>query len=88
MVDSGSSVDKSVTWSHFVVSVDNDGSIVYERMSLESGPAEGSVGISKSKAPVQFENGKEQQSSYEPQDCNFDLYHRAFPATWGAVMEW
>ena len=57
-LDSGSSRDKSVTWSNFVVSVDNNGSIEYERMSSEGGTTEGSVGVSESKIPVELENGK------------------------------
>ena len=65
-LDSGSSIDKSVTWSDFVVSVDNDGSIAYERMSSEGGTAEGSVGVSKSKILVELEHGKAWQPSSEP----------------------
>ena len=66
MLDSGSSGDKSVIWSDFVVSLDNDGSIEYERMSSEPGTAEGSVGVSKSKIPVELENGKGWQPSGKP----------------------
>ena len=51
-MNSGCSVHKSVTWLDFVISVDSDGSIVYERMSPVVGTAEGSVGVSKSKIPV------------------------------------
>ena len=46
MLNSGSFADKSVTWPDFVVSVDNDGSIEYERMSSIGGTTEGSVGVS------------------------------------------
>ena len=66
MLDSGSSGDKSVIWSDFVVSLDNDGSIEYERMSSEPGTAEGSVGVSKSKILVELEHGKAWQPSSEP----------------------
>ena len=54
MLDSGSSSDKSVTWSDCVVSVYNDELIEYERMSSEVGTAEGSVGISESEIPVEL----------------------------------
>ena len=57
-LDSGSSGDKSMTWSEFVDSVDNDRSIEYKRMSSEAGTAEGSVGVSESKIPVELENRK------------------------------
>ena len=63
ILDSGSYDNKSVTWSDFVVSVDNDGSIEYERMSLQCGTAEGLVGVSKSKIPVELENRQTLQPS-------------------------
>ena len=66
MLDSGSSGNKSVTWSDIVVCVHKDGSIEYERMSLEGGTAEGSIGVSKSKIPVGLENGKVWQPSGKP----------------------
>ena len=47
-----------MTWSDFVISVHNDGSIEYERMSSEVGTAKGSVGVSKSKMQVELENRK------------------------------
>ena len=53
----GSSGDKGVSWSDFVVRVHNDGWIEYENMSSVGGTAEGWVGISESKIPVQLENG-------------------------------
>ena len=87
-LDSGSSGDKSVTWSDFVVSKDNDGSIEYKRMSAEGGTAEGSVGVCESKIPVELENGTAWQPSSEPWDCDFYLHHRAYPGTWGAGMQW
>ena len=73
-LDSESSSSKSVTWSDFVVSVDNDVSIEYERMSSEGGTAEGSVGVSESKILVELENGKGWQLYDDPWDCDFYLY--------------
>ena len=70
-LDSGSPGDKSVTWSNFVVTMDNDESIEYERMSSEAGTAESLVGVSESKIPVELENGKAWQHSCEPWDCDF-----------------
>jgi hypothetical protein len=87
-LDSGSSGDKSVTWSDFVVSVDSNGYVEYERMSSEGGTAEGSVGVSESKIPVELENRKAWQRSGEPWDDDFYLYCRTFPGTWGAGMQW
>ena len=80
-LDSGSSGDTSMTWSDFVVCVDKDGSIEYERMSSEGGTAEGSVGVSKSNILVELENGKAWQPLSEPWDCDFYLYQRALPRT-------
>ena len=88
MLDSGSSGDKSVTWSDSVVSMANDRSIDYERMSSQGGTAEGLVGVSESKIPLELENGKAWQPSSEPRDCDFYLYQRAFPGTWGASLQW
>ena len=65
-VDSGSSSYKSVTWSDFMVRLDNDGSIESERMSSEGGTTEGSVDVSKFKILVELENGKARQPSGEP----------------------
>ena len=87
-LDSGSSGDKSVTWSDFVVSIHNDVSIEYERMSSESSTAEGSVGVSESKTLVELENRKAWQASGKLRDCDFYLYRRAFPGTWGASTQW
>ena len=86
-LDSGSCGDKSVTWCDFVVTVDSDGSIVYERMSSKVGTATGLVGISKSKIPVGLENGNEWQPYGKPWDCDFYLHQRAFPRTRGASMQ-
>ena len=55
--DCESSNDKCVSWSDFVLSVDNDRSIVQERITLEDGSAEGSVGVSESYIPMELENG-------------------------------
>ena len=88
MLDFGSSSDKHVTWSDFIVSVDNDGTINYRRMSLEGGTAEGSVGVSEFKILVELENRKLWQPSDAPWDCDFYLHQRAFPGTWGASMQW
>ena len=87
-LDFGFSDSKSMIWSDFVVCVDNDGLIEYERMSSEGGTAEGLVGVSKSKISMELENGKGWQPSNESWDCNFYLYQRAFPETWGAGMQW
>ena len=58
MLDSESSTDKSMTWSDFVVSINNHRSIEYERMSSEDGTAEDSVRVSESMIPVELENRK------------------------------
>ena len=55
---SGSSSDKTMTWYDFVVTMDNDGSIEYKRISSESDNAEGSVGIFETKIILEFENEK------------------------------
>ena len=73
-LDSESCSDKSVTWSNFVVSVDNNRSIEYQRISSEDSTAEGSAGICKSKIPMELENRKVWQSSNEHRDCNFYLH--------------
>ena len=57
-LDSGFSITNSVTWFNIVLSMDSNGSIKSERMSSEGGPAEGSIGVSKSKIPIELENGK------------------------------
>ena len=44
-LDSASAGDKSVTRSDFAVSMNNDGSIEYDRISSEAGTAEGSSGV-------------------------------------------
>ena len=41
-----------------MVNVDNDVAIEYERMSSQGGTAEGLVGVSRWKIPVELENGK------------------------------
>ena len=87
-LDSGSFGDKSVTLSDLVLSMDNDGSIEYERMSLEGITAVGLVGVSESKIPVELEHRKVWQPFSEPWDCDFYLYQRAFPRTWGAGIQW
>ena len=76
-----------MTRCDFVVKVNNDGLIMYARMSSEGGTAEGSVGVSKSKIPVELENGKAWQRSSEPWDCDFYLYQWDFPGTRGAGMQ-
>ena len=58
ILDSGAFCNKSATGSDFVVSVGNDRSIEYERISLEVGTAEGVVGVSESKILVELENGE------------------------------
>ena len=65
-LDSGSSCDKNVTWSNFVVIVDNDKLIECKRMSSEGGTTEGLGGVSEAKIAVELENGKAQQPSGEP----------------------
>ena len=57
-VDSESSSNKSVIWCDFVVSLDNDEWIDYERISLEAGTTEGSVGICEFMILVELENRK------------------------------
>ena len=56
-LDSGSSHNKSLTSSNFVVCTYNDGSIEYGRMSSLGATAEGLVVVPKSKIPVVLENG-------------------------------
>ena len=53
--------------------MDNDGSIEHDRMFSEAGIAEGSVGVSEPKIPLELENGKAWQPSGEPWECDF--YH-------------
>ena len=53
MLDSVSSSYKTVIWSDFVISIDSDAWIAYERMSSEGGTAEGLVGVSKFQIPVE-----------------------------------
>ena len=57
-LDSGYSSDHSMTWSAFVVSMDSDALIKYERMSSENGTAEDLVVVFKLKITVKLENGK------------------------------
>ena len=64
-----------------MASIDNDRLIEYERMSLEDGTTEDSVGVSKSKILVELENDTLWQPSDKPRDCDFYLYRRAFPGT-------
>ena len=65
-LDCGSSGDKSITWSDFVVSMNNDIAIGYARISIEGGTASSLVGVSESKLPVELESGKAWQASSEP----------------------
>ena len=88
LLHSRSSSDKRLTWSNFMVSVDKDGSIEYKKMSVECRTANGSVGVSESKIPVELENGNVWQPSREPCDCHFYLHQRAFRGSWGAGMQW
>ena len=44
-LDSASVGHKSVTWSDFMITMDNDGSIHYERMPSKCGTANGLVGV-------------------------------------------
>ena len=77
--DSGSSRDKCVTWSHYLVSMDSDRSIEYKRMTSEGSTAERSVGVSESQILVELENRKVWQSFGEPWEYDFYLYLRPFP---------
>ena len=61
-LDSLSSRNKSVTGSTFAVSMDREGFIEYERMSVEDDSTEGSVAVSQSKILMELENGKLWQS--------------------------
>ena len=65
MLDSGSSSNKYVSWSDFVVNVDKDSAKDYARRSSKSGTTDTSVTISKSKIPEKLENGKVWQPSSE-----------------------
>ena len=65
-LDSGSSSNKSVTLSHFIISVNSDGSIEYEKMSSEGSTTEGLVDVSKSKISVELENRKAWPASSKP----------------------
>ena len=77
-----------MTWSDFLVSVDNERSVEYVRMSSEGGIAEGLVGVWKSKIPMELENENVWQPSGKPWDCDFYLYESAFPSTWRASRQW
>ena len=63
ILDSGFSSNTSVPWSNFVVSMHNDSLIQYESMSSKDGTAEGLVGLSESKIPMELENGKPDRKS-------------------------
>lgn len=71
---SESSVNNSVTWSDFVIRLDSDGLIEYERMPSQGGIIEGLVGVSEFKILVEMENRKVLQPSGLPKNCNFYLY--------------
>ena len=58
ILDSGYCRDKSITWSDFVVSVDSDRAIEYQRWSSEVGATTDLVGVFNSKIPMELENGK------------------------------
>ena len=73
-LDSATSDDKSVTWSDFVVSVDSERSIEYERMYVKSGTAKSLVGVSESKIPVELANEKVWQPCGVPCASNYYLY--------------
>ena len=73
-LESETSTDKSLPWSNFVVSMDNDDMITHERISSEGGTVKGSVSVSESKIPVKLENRKAWQSSSEPWDCDVYLH--------------
>ena len=87
-LDCGSSSNQSVTWLDFVVSMDGDRLIEDKMMSSEGGTAEHSISVSKSKILVEWHNGKVWQPSSKYWDCDFYLYQRAFPRTWGAGIQW
>ena len=56
-------------------------------MSSEGCTADSLVGVSKSKIPVELENGKAWQASSKPWDCDFYLHQSALPGTWTASMQ-
>ena len=58
ILDYRSSSNKSITWFLYDISINNNASIKYERMSLEGGTAEGLVDLSYLKISVELENGK------------------------------
>ena len=62
-LDAVSSDNTSMTWSKFVVSVEQDGSIEYDRISSEGGTAKDSVGVSEFEISVELENRKVWQPS-------------------------
>ena len=53
-LDSGSCSDQNITWSYVLVSVYNDSSIEYMRMSLKGGTDEGLVAVSDCKISVEL----------------------------------
>ena len=77
-----------MTWSDVVVRVNNHWSIEYVRISAEGGTAKGSVGVSKSKILVELANKKAWQPFDKTWDCDFYVYQKDFPRTWGAGMQW
>ena len=64
-----------------------DSLIEHERMFSECGTAENSVHVFQSKILMQLENWKVWQPSGKPWACDFCLYQRAFPRTYGASMQ-
>ena len=56
-------------------------------MPLQSGTAGGLVGISESELLLELQNGKVWQLPSEAQYCDFYLYERALPGTWGASIQ-
>ena len=83
----GSLCDKSITWSDFVVNVNNYGSGKYARIYSEGSSPEVSVSVSESKILIELENGKAWLLFSEPQDRNFYLYQSPFSGTWGASIQ-
>ena len=61
--------------------MDNDRSIKYKRIFSECAIAVGFVAISKTKIPMELDNGKACQPFGKPWDYDFYLYQRAFPGT-------
>ena len=57
-MESGFSSDKSMTWFNYVISVNSDALIDYDRLSSEDYTAEDLIDVSKFEILVELHNGK------------------------------